>query len=76
VQNLSFLASAVIANEAESSGANPGLAQAGCVYITPGGVASADVLTVIAHNHAYTSNDDGLALLECADVRFILASKL
>jgi hypothetical protein len=35
----------------------------GGLYLTPGAVACADVLTVIAHNHATTSDDDVFGIL-------------
>jgi hypothetical protein len=35
----------------------------GGLYITPGGLASADVLTLIFANHATTSDDDVFGLL-------------
>jgi hypothetical protein len=39
-------------------GGSDGEGVGGGLYVTPGGVACADVLTVIAHNHATTSDDD------------------
>jgi hypothetical protein len=39
-------------------GGSAGLGIGGGLYLAPGAVACADVLTVIAHNHATTSDDD------------------
>ncbi len=43
---------------AAGEGGSDGEGVGGGLYITPGGLACADVLTVIAHNHATTSDDD------------------
>jgi hypothetical protein len=46
------------AGGAAGDGGSAGLGVGGGLYLTPGGVACADVLTVIRRNHATTSDDD------------------
>jgi uncharacterized protein (TIGR03118 family) len=61
--SITFLASGIVFNEAEggaagSGGSAGGLGQGGGLYLTSGGDALADALTVIFANHASTSDDD------------------
>jgi hypothetical protein len=46
-----------VGGEGDDAGSD-GRGIGGGLYLTPGGVACADVLTVITHNHASTSDDD------------------
>jgi hypothetical protein len=48
-------------NQAEGGageGGSAGLGQGGGLYLTPGGIACADLRTAILANHASTSDDD------------------
>ena len=46
-----------------SNGGTAGLGQGGGLYLSPGGVASADPLTAILFNYASTSDDDVFGIL-------------
>jgi hypothetical protein len=52
-----------IYNDATDSGGTDGNGIGGGLYLTPGGVAKADLLTVIFANHASTSDDDVFGIL-------------
>jgi hypothetical protein len=60
--SLTLLHSRVALNRADGGaageGGSAGLGQGGGLYLTPGGVACADLLTVIVGNHASTSDDE------------------
>ena len=57
-----LLRSAILFNRADAGaagdGGSAGLGQGGGLYLTPGGVACADLLTVILANDASTNEDD------------------
>jgi hypothetical protein len=58
---LTLAESRITLNEADGGsggGGSDGQGVGGGVYVTPGGTASKDRVTVIAHNHASTSDDD------------------
>jgi hypothetical protein len=68
--SLALLRSAVVFNRADGGaagdGGSVGTGQGGGLYLTPGGVACADLLTVIRANEASTSDDDVFGeLREC-----------
>ena len=48
---------------AAGDGGTAGLGQGGGLYLSPGGVASADPLTAILFNYASTSDDDVFGVL-------------
>jgi hypothetical protein len=58
---LAILDSTIVANGADGGeagvGGSPGQGVGGGLYVTPGGIASADPLTVIHANYASTSDD-------------------
>jgi hypothetical protein len=60
--SLTLLGSAVAFNRADGGvagdGGSAGLGQGGGLYLTPGGVAYADLVTAILANDASTSDDD------------------
>jgi hypothetical protein len=60
--NLTLTRTVVVDNRADAGpggvGGNPGLGQGGGLYVDPSGTACADAATVIAANHASTSDDD------------------
>jgi hypothetical protein len=60
--SLTLLRSIVPLNRADGgtagSSGSAGLGQGGGLYLTPGGVACADLVTAILANHASTSDDD------------------
>jgi hypothetical protein len=64
---LTLLRSAVLFNRADGGaagvGGSAGRGQGGGLYLTPGGVACADLLTVIVANAASTSDDDVFGVL-------------
>jgi hypothetical protein len=61
---LTLLGSAVANNSAiGGAGANPGQGVGGGVYIVADGIVCADVFTIIAGNHASTSNDKVFGIL-------------
>jgi hypothetical protein len=43
---------------AAGAGRNAGQGVGGGLYFVPGGIACLDVVTIVRHNHASTSNDD------------------
>jgi hypothetical protein len=60
----------IVSNQAEGAdggeGSTGGQGTGGGIYVTAGGTARADAATVIAHNHASTSDDDAFGdLLPC-----------
>jgi hypothetical protein len=67
VSSLTVTGSTITDNQAQGGqGGAPGKAGQGIgggVYLAAGGSACEDVLTVIAHNHASTSNDDVFGVL-------------
>jgi hypothetical protein len=61
---VTLLGSTVTDNTAMGGpGASPGAGVGGGVYIVPDGIVCADVFTVIAENHASTSDDDAFGVL-------------
>jgi len=60
--SLTLLHSIVVLNQADGGaagdGGSAGLGQGGGLYLTPGGVACADLATAIFANHASTNDDD------------------
>jgi hypothetical protein len=66
--NLTLLGSLVVLNQADGGaagvGGSTGLGQGGGLYLTPGGVACADLVTAILGNRASTSHDDVFGDLE------------
>ena len=59
---LAILDSTIVNNGADGgaagAGGSQGLGSGGGLYVTPGSIACADLLTVIHANHASTSDDD------------------
>jgi hypothetical protein len=66
--SLTLLGSVVTLNRADggaaAEGGSAGLGQGGGLYLTPGGIACADLLTLIVGNHASTSDDDVFGSLD------------
>jgi hypothetical protein len=60
--NLTLHSSIVVFNQAQGgatgNGGSSGLGLGGGLYVAPGGIACADVVTIILANHASTSDDD------------------
>ena len=59
---LTILGSTIVNNRANGGaagvGGSDGQGMGGGIYLTPGSIACADLLTVILGNHASTSDDD------------------
>lgn len=65
--SLTLQRSLVVLNRADGGaagvGGSAGLGQGGGLYLTPGGIACADLATIIFANHASTSDDDVFGVL-------------